>query len=305
MKGVTKAIARRAAPAQAAVRLDMAAAALVALCVSGGATAQTPGSVFRDCPDCPEMVVVPAGEFIMGSSAAESGQTDEKPQHLVRIARPFALSRFEITFDEWDACTAAGRCTHPGDDDLGRGRRPAINVGWPEARAYAAWLTERTGKSYHLVAEAQWEYAARAGTTTPWFWGEAESSAGSSKACRYANTHDESSHVAHPNYIWSSQPCDDGFPETAPVGSYQPNPFGLSDMLGNVREWVEDCHHASYAGAPADGSAWTEASCEQRIVRGGSWFDGAQSSRAAYRHTVPETHRNYQVGLRVARDLAP
>ena len=266
--------------------------------------AQAPGSTFRDCPECPEMVVIPAGQFNMGSPPAESGQTDEKPVHAVKFARPYALSRFEVTFDEWDACAAAGKCPRPGDDDLGRGRRPAINVSWTEATAYAAWLAERTGQPYRLVSEEEWEYAARAGTTTPWFWGEAENSAGSSKSCKYANTHDESSKKAHPNYVWSHQPCDDGYPETAPVGSYLPNPFGLSDMLGNVREWVADCHHLTYQGAPDDGRAWLESSCEQRVVRGGSWFDGAQTSRAAYRHTLPDSHRSYQVGVRVARDLA-
>lgn len=261
------------------------------------------GSAFRDCPTCPEMMVMPAGEFLMGSDTVESGHQDEKPRHAVSIARPFALSRFEITFAEWDACVADGKCPPASDDGDGRGDRPVYNVNWSDAQSYAAWLSAGTGKSYRLPTEAEWEYAARGRTTTAWFWGPAEDSAGSTKACRFANTHDETSKDAHPMYVWSHHKCTDGFAEIAPVGRFERNPFGLHDILGNLREWVQDCHHAGYQGAPTDGSAWNEASCEKRIVRGGAWIDGASTSRSAYRHPEDQGFRNYQVGIRIARDL--
>lgn len=267
------------------------------------ASAQSAGSVFKDCPTCPEMIAVPAGTFSMGSDAAESGHADEKPRHDVTIARPYALSRFEITFEQWDACAAEGRCTAAADDGEGRGDRPVYNIDWNDARAYAAWLSQKTGRNYRLPTEAEWEHAARAGTTTPWFWGSAEDSAGSGKACQFANTHDETSKDAHPMYVWSHHKCADGFGEVAPVGKFAPNPFGFHDILGNLREWVQDCHHTGYQRAPVDGSAWDEASCEKRIVRGGSWIDGASTSRAAYRHPEDAGFRNYQVGMRLARDL--
>ena len=262
-----------------------------------------PGSAFRDCPDCPEMVVVPAGEFLMGSTLEESGHGGEKPRHAVRIDRPFAVSRYEITFAQWDACAADGECATADDEGLGRARIPAFNVNWADARAYVAWLSQRSGKTYRLLSEAEWEYAARGGTTSPWFWGPAEDSAGSSRACQFANTHDETSKDVHPMYVWSHHKCTDGFGETAPVGRFAPNPFGLHDILGNLREWVADCHHEGYQGAPLDGSVWNEATCAKRIVRGGAWIDGASTSRAAYRHPEDPAYRNYQVGFRVARSL--
>ncbi len=282
-------------------RLPLFGVALTMI-VHAHAEENTLGSVFNDCTACPVMVVIPAGDFIMGSNSEESGHPDEKPQHKVRIAKPFAVSKFEITFDQWDECLSAGRCAKVSDDGLGRADRPVINVSWPDAKVYVAWLSEKTGKTYRLLTESEWEYAARGGTETAWFWGPAEDSYGSRIACKFANTHDESGKKAHPNYVWSNHLCDDGFGETAPVGRYQPNAFGLYDMLGNVREWVEDCHGA-YKDAPTDGSARTSTACEKRIVRGGSWIDGASTSRSAYRHPLPESHRNYQVGLRVARDL--
>lgn len=260
------------------------------------------GSEIKDCPVCPALIVVAPGEFTMGSDLKESGHPDEKPAHKVSIGKAFAMGKYEVTFDEWDACSADGRCPKVSDDDLGRGSRPVINVRWTDAKAYVAWLSEKTGKTYRLPSESQWEYAARAGTQTPWFWGEAEDTFGSRIACKFANTHDESGKAAHPNYVWSNHKCDDGFGETAPTGKYQPNGFGLYDMLGNVREWVEDCH-GEYKDAPADGSARVVDVCEKRIVRGGAWIDGPSTTRSAYRHPLPDSHRNYQVGFRVARDL--
>jgi formylglycine-generating enzyme required for sulfatase activity len=277
----------------------------ILLVFSSAAFAQEakPGTTFKDCPVCPEMVVIPPGEFVMGSPIEESGQTDEKPQHKVKIAKPFAVGKLEVTFDQWDACTAEGKCPKASDDDLGRGERPAININWGEARGYAQWLSQKTGKKYRLLSESEWEYSARAGTTTPWYWGISEGSQGSFRTCQYANVHDESSSAAHPLYVWSAHPCDDGFAETAPAGKFKPNAFGLHDMSGNVREWIEDCFHLNYTGAPADGSAWQEATCEKRVVRGGGWIDGFQTVRSAYRHTLVAAQQAYHVGFRIARDL--
>jgi formylglycine-generating enzyme required for sulfatase activity len=296
-------------PFELDVCIALSAAAMFGLTVlgAGNAAAQASpaaaGSVFRDCPDCPEMVVIPAGEFTMGSPLSESGHQDEKPQHPVKFARPLAVSKFELAFEHWDACTAAGRCPQAADDGYGRGRYPAINVSWDDARGYVAWLSERTGKRYRLLSESEWEYAARAGTTTPWFWGTAEDSWGSRVACEYANTHDETGKDAHPMYVWSNHKCVDGFPENAPGGSYKPNAFGLHDMLGNVREWVEDCHVEGYAGMPGDGSVRQVAACEKHLVRGGAWIDGPSTCRSAYRYAEDGAMRNYQIGFRVAREL--
>ncbi len=293
----------RFVPRSLPLLLTMAYSASVAFTAAPALAEPSAGSKFQDCPACPEMVVIPSGQFLMGSDLEESGHQDEKPRHAVSIARPFALSRFEITFAQWDVCVGDGQCPQASDDGDGRGDRPVYNVNWNDAQKYAAWLSSKTGKSYRLPAEAEWEYAARGGTTTAWFWGAAEDSAGSTQACRFANTHDETSKDAHPMYVWSHHKCTDGFPEVAPVGRFQPNPFGLHDILGNLREWVQDCHHAGYRNAPTDGSAWNETSCEKRIVRGGAWIDGASTSRSAYRHPEDQGFRNYQVGFRIARDL--
>jgi formylglycine-generating enzyme required for sulfatase activity len=291
-----------------------------------------PGSEFRDCDRCPLMMVIPSGTFVMGSPHSESGYTDEKPQHEVTIAKNIAISKFEATFDQWDACSAAGRCAAADDDGFGRADYPVINVSWTDAKAYVAWLSELTGVRYRLLSEAEFEYAARAGTTTRWFWGTAETSSGSPDACLFANLHDEASKEVHPNYVWSHHKCNDGYAENAPTGKYKPNEFGLHDMTGNVREWVEDCYQMGYEGAPTDGSvrahspscekvfegmcmdkfdtAPTDGSvqahgeaCEKRVVRGAAWRDNGSMARSAFRFSEAEDFRNYQVGFRVARDL--
>ena len=212
-----------------------------------------PKDTFQECTNCPEMMVVPAGSFTMGSPANEPGRyADEGPQHTVTIARQFAVGQFELTFDEWDACVADGGCNgyKPNDEGWGRGRRPVINVSWDDATAYVAWLAKKTGKPYRLLTEAEYEYATRAGTTTAYPWGD-----------------DIGKNNANCNGCGSQW---DG-KQTAPVGSFAPNQFGLYDMVGNVWEWTEDCYHDSYNGAPADGSAWTGGDCSRRVVRGGSW----------------------------------
>jgi len=250
-----------------------------------------PGSIFRECGRiCPEMVVIPPGEFKMGSPETGVGHLDhlenEGPQHEVRIATPFAVSKLDVTFEAWDACVAVGGCPRLSDSGWGRGQQPVINVTWIEAQQYATWFSRMTGKRYRLLSEAEWEYAARAGTSTAFYWGE-EVGAG----------HANCSHCGTP---WDGK-------QPAPAGSFAPNAFGLYDMLGNVWEWVEDCYHGTYAGAPNDGSAWVEAGCAERVVRGGSWVGLRQAPlpRSAYRDWRPPDGRTYGLGFRLARTLGP
>jgi formylglycine-generating enzyme required for sulfatase activity len=247
-----------------------------------------PGSVFKECQDCPEMVVVPAGKFAMGSRDSDKYHSDaEGPQHEVAIAKPFAVSRTEVTFAEWDACVAQGGCARqPEDQSWGRGGRPVMNVSWDEARQYAAWIAKLTGKPYRLLTEAEWEYAARAGTTTIYSWGD-EIGKGNANCAGCGSQSDNK--------------------QTAPVGSFKPNAFGLYDMHGNVWEWVEDCWHVSYRDASSEGSAWTTGCTDgsRRVIRGGSWFDDPQLLRAAFRLWHSSEDRNFNVGFRLARTLNP
>jgi formylglycine-generating enzyme required for sulfatase activity len=288
---------------QGAKALRLLMSSLVFTLISGAASAddRAPGSVFNDCDTCPEMVVLPAGEFVQGSDKVESGHLDEKPQRTVKIARSFAVAKTETTFAQWDACVADGKCPKADDAGFGRGKFPAVNLSWAEAKGYVTWLSAKTGKSYRLLSESEFEYAVRGGTKTPWFWGGNDDK---KKTCEFANLHDEKGKEAHPNYVWSHVLCNDGAAENAEVGQYKANPFGLHDMLGNVREWVEDCHQAGYSGAPEDGSARKhEGKCEKRVVRGGAWLDGPSTARSAYRYSEEEGMRNHQTGFRVARDL--
>jgi formylglycine-generating enzyme required for sulfatase activity len=214
-----------------------------------GEVAVQPGSgqSFRDnlaggqpCPMCPEMVVVPAGSFKMGSPANEELRfTDERPRHDVMISRPFAVGRFAVTFDEWDACVNDGGCNgyRPSDEQWGRADRPVINVNWDDAKSYVAWLSHKTGKTYRLLSESEREYVTRAGTTTSFWWG----SSISTKQANYFGNGSKEEYRA----------------KTVPVDSFQANPWGLYQLHGNVWEWAEDCYHDSYAGAPSNGSAWT------------------------------------------------
>ena len=243
------------------------------------------GDVFRDCADCPEMVVVPQGSYMMGSPLDEPGRwNDEGPRHRVRIVRPFAVGRYEVTFDEWDACRRAGGCTHtPNDEGWGRGTRPAIHVSWKDAQEYVGWLSKKTGRTYRLLSESEWEYAARARTDSPYYWG-AEAGQGQANCGRCGGR-------------W-------GDAQTAPAGSFPPNEFGLFDMSGNVWEWVEDCGHRDYAGAPSDGSAWLKpGDCRLRMLRGGAWDDAVARVRSAIRYWELAGTRRDVIGFRVARPL--
>jgi formylglycine-generating enzyme required for sulfatase activity len=241
------------------------------------------GENFRECNQCPEMVGIPAGDFMMGSPGGEVGHlTEDGPRHQVTIARPFALGKYEVTFDEWDACVAEGGCVqNSGDEGWGRARRPLINVSWEDAQAYVSWMSKRVGKPYRLLTEAEWEYAARAGTTTRYPWGD---DPGTNRANFWGS-----------GSKWSGQ--------TSPVGSFDANKFGLHDMIGNVWEWVQDCWNDSYNGAPGDGRAWESGDCGQRVIRGGSWNFGPLGNRAASRSRVVSRDRGRYLGFRVARTL--
>ena len=248
-----------------------------------------PGQLFRDCPSCPEMVVVPAGQYTMGSPKSEAGRrNDEEPTHTVQIGQPFAVGVYEVTFAEWNASV-----NDRGDggylpDDVGRGRKglPISDMSWDDAQRYVRWLSAETGEAYRLLSEAEWEYVARAGTQTAWYWGESESA-----QCRYANGYDD------------EVQCFDGHAEAAPVGSFEPNAFGLYDTLGNVFEWTQDCWNESYSGAPGDGTAWQSGDCSQRVLRGGSRGNGPETLRSAFRGVGPVGYRSRYNGFRVARTV--
>jgi formylglycine-generating enzyme required for sulfatase activity len=243
---------------------------------------------FKDCAGCPQMVVIPVGEFTMGSPPSEQHRGAES-QHRVTIATPFAVSKFEITFDEWELCLTGRGCGsyRPDDEHWGRGKRPIMNISWENAKTYVDWLSSKTGKNHRLLSEAEWEYAARAGTTTPFAHGDALS-------------------PGKANYDGSvdgAGPSDVNRRKTMPVGSFPPNRFGLHDMHGNVSEWVEDCWHEDYQGAPTDGSAWLDGNCNGRVVRGGSWEDYQGDLRSAARTGGAKDDQFYTDGLRVARSL--
>jgi formylglycine-generating enzyme required for sulfatase activity len=229
------------------------------------------------------MIVVPAGEFIMGSPQNEKGRFgDEGPQHRVLFPKPFAVSKFEVTFEQWDACVAVGGCALVSDSGFGRGTRPVINVTWDEAQQYVAWFSRMTAQPYRLLSEAEWEYAARAGTTTLYSFGDDE--------------------AALSQYAWYSANTDG---QTHPVGEKKPNAFGLHDSHGNVWEWVQDCYQFNYDGAPMDGSARTVGDCSRRVVRGGSWGGIPLDLRAANRVRVTTGNRIDDIGFRLARTLNP
>jgi formylglycine-generating enzyme required for sulfatase activity len=245
---------------------------------------------FRDFAAAPEMVIVPAGTFLMGSR--DEGDEDERPQHKVTIACPFAVGRFAITFDEWDAALRHGGVKHnPGDEGWGRGRRPVINVSWEDATTYVGWLSRETGKSYRLLSEAEWEYCCRAGTATPFWWG-------SSISASQANYDG--------NYTYGGGSKGEYRERTVPVDSFAANPFGLYQVHGNVWEWVEDCWHKDYSGnPPSDGSVWPGGDPSSRVLRGGSWVGIPQYLRSAIRDRGPPGVRNSGIGFRVARTLSP
>jgi formylglycine-generating enzyme required for sulfatase activity len=239
------------------------------------------GQTFSDCSGCPEMVVVPVGSFMMGSSESD----DESPVHPVQFGRTFAVSKCEITFDEWNVCAQARGCAanpRPRDEGWGTGRRPVINVSLSDARSYVNWIAATTGRQYRLLSEAEWEYAARARSTTRYAFGDSITG----RNAQFS-----------PDRVGSAT-------QTAEVGSFAPNAWGIHDMHGNVREWVEDNWHPNYTGAPNDGSVWRNSDTTFHIVRGGSWFDfNASYLRSASRKQVEPSIRSSVIGFRVARSL--
>ncbi len=257
-----------------------------------------PGNTFRDCSTCPEMVVIPPGSYMMGSNPGQDGAAkDEGPPRNVSIPKKFAVSRNEITFDDWDACVKVRRCNHrPADEGWGRSSRPVINVTWRDALQYAEWLSQSTGVRYRLLSEAEWEYVARAGQSGSRNW------QGEGNACQYASVYDKVGESAN-TFKWKAHSCSDGFPQSAPVGNFLANGFGLYDMLGNVWEWTADCWNPSYAGAPANGAARNGGDCSQRVVRGGSWGDKPQDVRFSDRFPVQARIRTSNIGFRVAREI--
>ena len=311
------------------MRHRLTAVSLSALVFAGAALAQrsaplpAPGKTFRDCPECPEMVVVPPGSFVMGSPATEKGRdAAEGPQHTVTLAKPFAMSAREVTRREFAAFVReanykpARNCGYrtglTGDFKYDRkdfawdnpgfeqgDDHPVLCVSWNDAVAYAAWLSRKTSRSYRLPTDSEWEYAARAGTTTSRPWGDEPN-----QACAHANVSDR---ARDERLAPGTKPgpgthdCDDKYSYTAPVGKFAPNPFGLYDVIGNVWEWVDDCWNKTMDNAPADGAAWHAGNCALRTTRGGSWIGPPPGGmRLAKRGAAPAARGYINLGIRVA-----
>ena len=287
-----------------------------------------PGTSFRDCSNgCPEMVMLKQGKFTMGAPAGEEARANlpnqfrglSVPQHLIKIQHEFAIGKFDVTRDEYaqfvaetnrpdpDNCTTNnpsggfmdtnGNWHSPGFPQTGRD--PVVCVSWDDAQAYVAWLSTKTGHVYRLPTEAEWEYAARAGTTTARYFSD-----NPAEFCRYTNVGDLDYSEQHPGDSGVNRACRDGYAFTSPVGSFPPNQFGLYDMLGNVLNWTEDCSNANYNGAPTDGTAWQSGDCGRRVVRGGSWDMDLSGARSANRRIGALTsYRGTFLGFRVARTL--
>jgi len=287
----------------------------------------SPGRVFRDCPDvCPEMVVIPPGEYAMGSPSTETGRFDsEGPQHRVAIGYALAVGEYDITRGEYAAfaratgyrpnhagcftanasgaavgLSAGANWRRPGFDQTARD--PVVCISFDDASAYAAWLSRKSGHAYRLLSEAEYEYAERAGTTTAYWWGD-----DATPACSYANVADLD---AKASSDWTArfpgrtvESCHDGYVFTSPAGSFRPNAFGLYDMTGDVWSWLADCWSDSYAGAPTDGSANLAGDCGRRSLRSGSWSYSSRILRSANRDRVTAAARLIDVGFRVARTL--
>ena len=282
-----------------------------------------PGSTFVDCTkDCPEMIVIRPGTFQMGSK--ENGDPTSgypSPVHSVRIPRAFALGKFAVTRAQFQAFAEATGFRSSATDDYEKCKGydirrhwelikinwqnpgyaqgetdPVVCINQHDIESYLNWLSQKTGKSYRLPSEAEWEYAARAGTQTRYFWGD-----GTADACLHANFRDQ----AYENEAKDGEnfECDDGYIYTAPVGSFRPNAFGLYDMLGNVGQLTADCWHVDYRGAPRDGSTWANGRCLDYVARGGSFYYRPKFVEVAYRESVPSFLRKNWIGFRVARDL--
>lgn len=247
------------------------------------ARAQAPGESFKDCDLCPEMVGIAKGSFTMGDQAG-IGLNWEKPPHAVNLSKDFALGKFEVTQAQWQAVMGANPSAYKGDD------HPVEMVSWDEVQVYLEKLSAMTGKTYRLPTEAEWEYAARAGTDTPYAWGDTA-------------TRDHANYGKDEKFGGKHTEGADRWADTAPVGQFQPNPFGLYDMQGNLSEWVADCWHQNYEGAPTDGSAWDEGDCGIKMFRGGAFASAPKFIRSASRGKISRRYQGNFIGFRVARDL--
>jgi formylglycine-generating enzyme required for sulfatase activity len=303
---------------------------LALLILTGGllpSSAQSASRSYRDCRDCPELVSIPPGTFTMGASAAEeehegvvSGLRGRaQPQHSVTLADGFRLGKYPVTRAEFaafiadsgystnDVCTVYASTGRQLEWKSQRGyswrnpnypqtdRDPVVCVGWDDAHAYTAWLSRKTGHDYRLPSEAEWEFAARAGSTTVRFWGDDPQ-----QGCRYANTADQK-FVALKRFPGDGAlSCSDGYAYTAPVGRFQPNAFGLYDTLGNVWQWTEDCFNSSLEGAPSNGSAWLTGTCAMRVHKGGAWAFVPSFVRSGGRMRDELERHDARGGFRVA-----
>ena len=285
-----------------------------------------PGDSFKECDGCPEIVVLPAGAFTMGSPENERGRfPDESPQYVVTFTRPFAVGKFEITVDQFAAFVkeanydAGSKCLtlEEGKSAVRDGRSwhnpgypqtgtyPAACVNWNDAKAYLGWLSKKIGKQYRLLTESEWEYAARA-TTTPGSASRYTFGDDDSAMCRYGNVADKTVRQTIPGAeTWTIFPCSDGYAYAAPVGTFAANAFGLYDVHGNVWEWTEDCYNISYNGAPTDGSPRIAGDCDHRVVRGGMWGSSPANVRMARRFKDSNDMRSQGTGFRVARTMGP
>ena len=286
-------------------------------------TAMTVGRRWRDCPEenCPWLVEVPVGHFRMGSPLSEPDRVaDESPQHTVHVGYRLGVMEHEVTRAEFAAFVEDAEYDMPAGCWVWNGTKvafdaqrdwrqpgftqtdqdPVVCVNWEDAQAYARWFSQFSGAEYRLPSEAEWEYVARAGSRTAFSFGEG------AEVCRLSNSADQSLHEAQPDWNIAVTTCTDGVAFTAPVGRYAANAVGVYDMHGNVWEWVQDCWHSSYLGAPADGSAWSsDCNDERRIVRGGSWFDPPRFLRSASRNRAPASIRGALMGFRLVRTLKP
>jgi len=254
-----------------------------------------PGKTFKDCADCPAMLVIGPAAYWQGSaddSPLALGM--EKPRRLVTIGKPFAAGIYEVTMAEWDACVADKGCgTKPGDNGWGRGKRPVIMVSWNDAEEYVHWLREKTGQTYRLPSESEWEYFARAGELSDWPGGHP------AIVCEFGNVAGSET-----GFKWQHEQCrDESALGTLPVGSFRANKFGLYDTIGNVSEWTADCMNLSYVDAPTDGSAWGKGICSSHMTRGGSWITGSKEIRLPARFNLKNGDRNDFTGFRVVRDI--
>jgi formylglycine-generating enzyme required for sulfatase activity len=302
--------------ASRADRGRVASVAAPAAQVDRASSALKPGTVFRDCPTCPQMKVLPSGAFLQGSAVGDPDtQRFELPQHQVSIARPFALGIYDVTVGEYaqfvaDTGYEARSCNvYDGTwrqnsavswrnaTDSQTPLYPVTCVSWQDAGQYATWLSHRTGHTYRLPSASEWEYSARAGSTAARPWADPHA------ACSHANVADQTASQRYPG--WVVQPCVDGYAQTAPVGSFVPNAFGLYDTLGNVFQWVDDCWADDYQGAPSSGAARIDGDCTQRELRGGSWFSRPDYVRVSYRNRFPSDYRSTTVGFRLLREIGP